>query len=355
MSKISSILDSKLKIVLAIVCVLVAVSIVFALIYLRGLGAVDPDNDETVSVNIPSGSGASAIVEILDDEGLVKNRTCAKIHARIGGYDSLQANTYMFSRQMTLPEMMEAINTGDFNYVSKEQFTIIEGATVPQAAEAMAEVLPYTADEITAKLADKTYLGQLINKYWFLTDEILAEGIMYPLEGYLYPETYFVTDEEASIEDITETMLDQTDEILSERRDDIESMDMTVHQFLSLSSVVESESLFKKDRPKIAGVFINRLNADMPLQSDITVLYALQEKRVAVTNADLQVDSQYNTYKNTGLPIGPVCMASAGTMDDVLNYEKSDYYYFFAKEDGSVVYSETYEEHQKVVEENRWY
>ena len=353
MSKISSILDSKLKIVLAIVCVLVAVSIVFALIYLRG--AVDPDNDETVSVNIPSGSGASAIVEILDDEGLVKNRTCAKIHARIGGYDSLQANTYMFSRQMTLPEMMEAINTGDFNYVSKEQFTIIEGATVPQAAEAMAEVLPYTADEITAKWADKTYLGQLINKYWFLTDEILAEGIMYPLEGYLYPETYFVTDEEASIEDITETMLDQTDEILSERRDDIESMDMTVHQFLSLSSVVESESLFKKDRPKIAGVFINRLNADMPLQSDITVLYALQEKRVAVTNADLQVDSQYNTYKNTGLPIGPVCMASAGTMDDVLNYEKSDYYYFFAKEDGSVVYSETYEEHQKVVEENRWY
>lgn len=355
MSKISSILNSRLKIVLAVVCVLVVVSIVFAFIYLRGLGAVAPNNDETVSVNIPSGSGASAIVDILDEEGLVKNKTCAKIHVRMGRYDSLQANTYMFSRQMTLPEMMEAINTGDFNYVSKEQFTIIEGATVPQAAEAMAEVLPYTADEITAKWADETYLRQLIDEYWFLTDEILAEGIMYPLEGYLYPETYFVTDEEASIEDITATMLDQMDEILSERRDNIESMDMTVHQFLSLASVVESESLFKKDRPKIAGVFINRLNADMPLQSDITVLYALQEKRVAVTNADLQVDSGYNTYKNTGLPIGPVCMASADTMDDVLNYKKSDYYYFFAKEDGSVIYSKTYEEHQKAVEENRWY
>ena len=81
---------------------------------------------------------------------------------------------------------------------------------------------------------------------------------------------------------------------------------MTVHQFLTLSSVVENESLFKKDRPKIAGVFINRLNKNMPLQSDITVLYALQEKRVAVTNKDLQVDSKYNTYKNTGLPVGPV-------------------------------------------------
>ena len=98
MSKISSILDSKLKIVLAIVCVLVAVSIVFAWIYLRGLGAVDPDNDETVSVNIPSGSGASAIVEILDAEGLVNNRTCSKIHSRIGGFDSLQATPYLFTR-----------------------------------------------------------------------------------------------------------------------------------------------------------------------------------------------------------------------------------------------------------------
>ena len=78
----------------------------------------------------------SAIVEILDENGLIKNKTCAKIHARIGGYDTLQANSYMFSRSMTLPEMMEAVNTGDFDYLSKQKFTIIEGSTIPQAAEA---------------------------------------------------------------------------------------------------------------------------------------------------------------------------------------------------------------------------
>lgn len=351
----SKIFSSKLKTLLIIIGIVVVLLTAVMFFYLTGIGAVDSKSDKDVSVTIPQGSGAAAIVKILDEKGLVRNTLCAKIHARIGGYDSLQANTYVFSKSMSLPEMMKAINEGDFDYVSRQQFTVVEGATVPQAAKAMAKELPFTKDEILAAWADKTYLNKLINKYWFLTDEILADGIMYPLEGYLYPETYFVTSEDPSIEEVTTMMLDHTDKVLTKRKSDIKKMDMTVHQFLTLSSVVENESLFKKDRPKIAGVFINRLNKNMPLQSDITVLYALQEKRVAVTNKDLQVDSKYNTYKNTGLPVGPVCSPSADTMDDVLNYEKSDYYYFFAKKDGTVIYSKTLAEHEKAVSENKWY
>lgn len=351
----ANIFSSKLKLLLIVLGILITLITAGIIFYLGGISAVDSKDDKTISVNIPQGSGVSVIIEVLDEKGLVKNKLCAKIHGRIGGYDNLQANTYMFNKSMSLPEMLEAINTGDFKYVSKQQFTIIEGATLPQAAEAMAKELPFSADEILKAWSDKGYLKKLTEKYWFITNEIFAEGIMYPLEGYIYPETYFVTEESPSIESITDTMLKQTDKILSERKKNIEKMDMTIHQFLSLASVVESESLFKKDRPKISGVFINRLNKDMPLQSDITVLYALQEKRVAVTNKDLQVDSKYNTYKNTGLPVGPVCAASADTMDDLINYEKSDYYFFFAKEDGSVIYSKTYEEHQKAVNENKWY
>lgn len=346
---------SNIKGILIILIVAVVLITGGAFFYLGGIGAVDAKNNDTITVNIPSGSGASSIVDILDENGLVKNKFCAKIHAKINGYDSLQANSYMFNKSMTLPEMFEAINTGDFEYISKEQFTIIEGATIPQAAEAMAQELPYTEKEILAAWSDKDYLNELIEKYWFITDDVLADGIMYPLEGYIYPETYFVTDENATIEDITAVMLDKTDEELSERKDAIEKSGRSVHEFLALSSIVENESLFEKDRPKIAGVFINRLNEDMALQSDITVLYALQEKRVDVTYADLEVDSKYNTYKNTGLPVGPVCAVSASTMDDVLNYEKSDYLYFFATENGEVIYSKTLEEHEKVVEENIWY
>lgn len=346
---------SKLKHILIILGIVVVLLTAGLLVYLSGIGAVDSKNDKDITVNIPSGSGASAIVAILDEEGLVKNKTFAKIHVRIGGYNSLQANTYIFNKTMSLPEMMEAINTGDFKYVSKKQYTIIEGATLPQAAEAMAKEVSFTKEQIMAAWADKAFLQKCIDKYWFLTDEILAEGIMFPLEGYLYPETYFVTDENASIEAMTYTMLDHTNEILTPKKESISKMNMSVHQFLALTSVVENESLFEKDRAKIAGVFINRLGKNMPLQSDITVLYALQEKRVAVTNADLQVDSKYNTYKNPGLPVGPVCNASSATMDDVLNYEKSDYYFFFAKQDGTVLYTKTFAEHQKVVEDNKWY
>ena len=346
---------SSIKGILIILIVAVVLITGGAFFYLGGIGAVDAENNDTITVNIPSGSGASSIVDILDENGLVKNKICAKIHAKINGYDSLQANSYMFNKSMTLPEIFEAINTGDFEYISKEQFTIIEGATIPQAAEAMAQKLPFTEKEILSAWSDKDYLKELIEKYWFITDDILADGIMYPLEGYIYPETYFVTDEEMTIEDITAVMLDKTDEELSERKEAIEKSGRSVHEFLALSSIVENESLFEKDRPKIAGVFINRLNEDMALQSDITVLYALQEKRVDVTYDDLEVDSKYNTYKNTGLPVGPVCAVSASTMDDVLNYEKSDYLYFFATENGEVIYSKTVEEHNKVVEENIWY
>lgn len=351
----SKLVGRNIKVILIILAVAVVLITGCIVLYLSGIGAVDSDNKEAVTVNIPSGSGSAAIIEILDENGLVKNKLCAKVHARIGGYDSLQANSYKFSKDMTLPEMMEAINTGDFDYISKNQFTIIEGATIKQAAEVMADELPFTEKEILAVWSDKDYLKKLTESYWFLTDEIFAEGIMYPLEGYIYPETYFVSNEEATIEDITAMILDKTDEELSSRKDEIEASGRSVHEFLTLSSIVENESLFEEDRPKIAGVFINRLAEDMPLQSDITVLYALQEKRVDVTYADLEVDSRYNTYMHKGLPVGPVCAVPAHTMDDVLNYEKSDYLYFFAKEDGKVIYSKTDKEHNKAVEENAWY
>lgn len=345
---------SRLIIVIIAAAILIAAAAGFA-VYSSGLDAAEPGNTDPVTVEIPSGSGASAIIDILDEQGLVKNRLAAKLCIRFGEYDSLQANNYIFNKNMTLKEILEAINTGDFNYLSKNAFTIIEGATVPQAAEAIAEKMPFTADDLRKKWSDKKYLRQLIDQYWFLTDEILQDDILFPLEGYLYPETYFVTTENPTEEEITEMLLDMTEQILSERKDKIADMDMTVHEFLSLASIVENESLFEKDRPVIAGVFMNRLAKDMPLQSDITVLYAMQEKKVDVTYRDLEIDSKYNTYMYAGLPVGPVCSPSAAAMDDLISYEKTDYLYFFATEDGEVIYSKTLAEHEKVVDENMWY
>lgn len=347
--------DKKIRTIVIAIAAAVILLLAGLAVYGSGLGPVDKSDDEPITVTIPQGSGAMNIIDILDETGLVKNKTMAKIHMKLGGYDSLQANTYIFSKDMGLKEILKAIDTGDFNYLSKNQFTLVEGSTVPQYAAAIAEKFSYSAEDILAVWNDREYLSTLIDDYWFLADEILQEGIMYPLEGYLYPETYIITDEDATIQEITQVILAMTDEKLSQRKEAIEDSGRTVHQFLTLTSVVENESLFQEDRPVIAGVFINRLEQGMPLQSDITVLYALQEKRVDVTYEDLEVDSRYNTYKYSGLPIGPVCSPSAPAMDDVLDYEKSDYLFFFAKEDGTVIFSKTLEEHEKAAKENAWY
>jgi len=347
--------DNKFRTVLIAIAAAVVIITGAIAFYLNGIGAVDGDSEEDIDVVISSGSGATAIVEVLDENGLVKNKFCAKILARLGGYNTLQANTYVFSKSMTLTEMFSAINTADPDYVSQEKFTIIEGATVPEAAEAIAEGTAFAEEDVLAAWSEESYLKELIESYWFLTDDILNDDIMYPLEGYLYPETYFVNSDEMGIEEMTAMILDKTDEVLSSKKDEIEASGWSVHEFLTLASIVESESLYDEDRAKIAGVFVNRLDSDMALQSDITVLYALQEKRVSVTYEDLEVDSKYNTYLYTGLPVGPVSSVQEGTMDDVLNYEESDYYFFFALEDGSVIYSETAEEHEAVVAENKWY
>ena len=183
--------------------------------YTLGLRPVEPGSEEQVTVEIPNGSGASAIVDILDEAGLVKNKFCAKVNSRIGGYNSLKANTYILSPSMSFQEIMGAINRGDFDYVSKETIEVKDGARLQQVAEAVSETLPYTADEILAKWSDKAYLQELIDRYWFLTDDILDEKVMFPLEGYLYADTYFVTEDSMTIEGFTDMCLIRMDEELS--------------------------------------------------------------------------------------------------------------------------------------------
>lgn len=352
MSKRSS---GKLKTLLIIVAVLVVIVTGGLFYYLSGIGAVDSKNDESITVNIPNGSGASSIVYILDEHGLVKNMTCAKIHARIGGYNSLQANTYIFNKSMNLPEMFKAINTGDFDYLSKEQLTIREGLTIPQVADAVAAELPFSREELLGKWSDKKYLKTLIDKYWFLTDVILDEDIKYPLEGYLYPETYFITEENPTIESITEMMLDLMDQQLTSIKGDLESSKYSIHEILTLASIVEKESSNVSDAmPEVAGVFINRLNDGIALGSDVTVNYIFEKDGVELTLSQLDSDNKYNTRKFPGLPPGPICSVNTKAIDSVLNYKETDYMFFYATPEGEIIFSKTVSEHNKAVEEHPW-
>ena len=306
--------------------------------YTMGLRPVEPGNEDPVVVEIPNGSGASSIVDILDESGLVKSRFWAKVNSKIGGYNSLQANTYVFNKSMAFNTMMKIINNGDFDYVSKESVEVKDGARLEQVAEAMSEQLPFSADEIMEKWSDKEYLNTLIDKYWFLTDDILGKDVMYPLEGYLYADTYFVTTDNSTIEGFTEMCLDRMDEELSARREAIEAGKFSVHELLTLTSIVTKEAT-AEDQAGVAGVFMNRMDKGMSLGSDVTVCYIFKEDRVDLKQSQLDSDSPYNTRKFAGLPPGPICQVVASAIDATLNPEKSDYLFFIADENGIVRYS----------------
>lgn len=344
---------SKLKWIALIIIVIVVAFSGGILFYLNGLGAADPSNTDEITVEIPSGSGASYIVDLLDEKGLVKNRTAAKVKAKIGGYDSLQANTYILNKSMTFPEIMDVINTGNFDYLMKESIKVSDGARLEQVADEISEQLGYSSKEIMKKWNDKAYVKELIGKYWFLTDEILSDKVMYPLEGYLYADTYYLTSDDVTIESFTEMCLDQMDEALTERKAQIEATGFSVHEFLTLTSIVTKEAT-ANDQAGVAGVFMNRLKEGMSLGSDVTVCYIFQEDRVDLKVSQLSSDSPYNTRKVAGLPPGPICQVISDAMDAVINYENNDYLFFFAGPDGTVYYAKTEAEHEKNISEHPW-
>jgi len=338
---------------LLILILLLAIAVGGGGAYTMGLRPVEPGNEDPVIVEIPNGSGASSIVDILDDAGLVRSRFWAKVNSRIGGYNSLQANTYVFNKSMSFNSMMKAINEGDFNYVSKESVEVRDGARLEQVAAAIAEQLPFTADEIMDKWNDKTYLSELIDRYWFLTDDILDDDITYPLEGYIYADTYFVTTDNSTIEGFTEMCLDRMQEELDVRRDAIESSKFSVHEILTLASIVTKEAT-APDQAGVAGVFMNRIDKGMSLGSDVTVCYIFQEDRVDLKQSQLDSDSPYNTRKHAGLPPGPICQVIGASVDAVLNPESNEYLFFYAGPDGTVYYANTEAEHEANVEAHPW-
>lgn len=321
--------------------------------YNKGIAPVSEESKEVVFV-VESGQTGNDVLYNLNQAGLVRNITCGKIYMKLNKIGNFQANSYLLNQNMSLSKIFSIMENPTDEYVMKFSVTILDGYSLSEISEAIATPLQIEKSEVMELLNDEEFLDSLIEKYWFITDEILEEGIKYPLEGYLYPETYLFNNN-VTLETVIYASLDMMDEYLTSVKDSIDAMGFSIHEFLTFASIVERESLHDVDRPKIAGVFWNRLEKDMLLQSDITVNYAWERTGVDVTYAHLEIDSPYNTYKYAGLPIGPISTVSAITMNACVEYEENDYLYFFAKEDGTVIYSRTLSEHNAAAQKYNWY
>lgn len=318
--------------------------------YLKSaLQPVAPEDKTTVNIEIPIGSSVGNIARILEENGIIRDATVFRYYIKFKNESGFQAGDYEFSPSMEIKDIIAYLKTGKVIKEAAFTVTIPEGTQIDQIATIVEEHTEHSKDDFLAKVNDLAYLESLIEKYpAILTERILDPELNQPLEGYLYPSTYDFYEEQPTLEQIIEKMLSQTEFVLSTYQDKIEAKGYSIHEFLTLSSLIEEEATQKADREKIASVFYNRMDKGMPLQTDPTVLYALGKHQVGITLNDLKVDSPYNTYVIKGLPIGPIANAGEVSIRAALNPAKSDALYFYARPNGEVLFSKTLREHNNI-------
>ncbi|MFD2657288.1 endolytic transglycosylase MltG [Gracilibacillus thailandensis] len=318
----------------------------------KGLTPVDPDSDETVNVTIPLGSSSSDIANILEDEGIISNSLIYRFYVKFNNAADFQAGDYSLSPSMTLAEVTEELGTGSLQQEAQLRVTVPEGRNIEEIASIYQEHAGIDSEEFLEKMTDQSYIEGLIEQYPnVLTEEILAEDIIYPLEGYLFPATYAFYTDEPTIDDIITQMLNKTNDVVVAYYDQIDALDLSIHEVITFASLVEEEAPSEEDRREIAGVFNNRLKEGMKLQTDPTVIYAHGEHISRLTYDHYEIDSPYNTYQVQGLPVGPIANFGESSLSAVLDPEENNYLYFLADSDGNVHYSTTYEEHQNLEDE----
>ena len=338
------------------ISVLVALIISCIVFVQVGTSAVNKKNKTEILFTINNGDSRNTIINNLKKAGLIKNKLSGIIYINFHRGYNLQAATYSLNKSMSLKDILTKFDKGE-KYDNRVAVSLkfVPGKRLVDYAKTIADFMneyqdpavEVTADDVVAIMSDKTYVKELINKYWFLTDEILDSEIYYPLEGYLQPESYqFYTT--ATVKEIVERMLDTTDKKLTPLKEDIKKSGYTVHQILSAAGIIEKEANNYEDRQMVSQVIYTRIKKGMNLGMDVTAYYAAkveQTKDNPYMYAWNFLPSKYNTRNknNLGLPVGPICNPSLSSIKAALNPSDTNYIYFYADiNTGKVYFSEDY-------------
>ena len=340
----------------------------FGLSYAKSaLQPVDPNSKQYVRVQIPDGANTQQIGSALEKSGVIKNGLVFTVYAKYKNYTELKSGYYNLQKSMSVEDVIKELQKGgtpEPQEVTLAELTIPEGYTLEQIAQTVGQLQgefkePMTAEAFMAKVQDETFIAQEVAKYPNLLESLPAKdsGVRYRLEGYLFPATYAIK-ESTTIESLIDNMLAAMDKNLSPHYAAIKGKNLTVNELLTIASLVEKEGAKTEDRKLIAGIFYNRLNQNMPLQSNIAILYAEGKLGQNISLADdaaidTSIDSPYNVYTKVGLMPGPVDSPSLDAIESSINQTKSDYLYFVANvQDGKVYYATTREEHDRNVQEH---
>lgn len=331
------------------------------------LQPVDPSSKQYMTVQIPDGSNAQEIGSTLEKSGVIKNGLVFTLYVKYKNYNELKSGYYNLQKSMSVEDVIKELQKGgtpEPQEVTLASLTIPEGYTLEQIAQTVGQLQgnfkeALTAEAFLAKVQDENFIAQEVTKYPNLLESLPTKdsGVRYRLEGYLFPATYTIK-ENTTVESLIDEMLAAMDKNLSSHYATIKEKNLTVNELLTIASLVEKEGAKTEDRKLIAGVFYNRLNLGMPLQSNIAILYAEGKLGQNISLADdaaidTSIDSPYNDYTKVGLMPGPVDSPSLDAIESSINQTKSDYLYFVANvQDGKVYYATTLEEHDRNVQEH---
>lgn len=345
------------SIILTIIALFLAVIVLAAGIlffYLnKNIGAFDSANQEKFTVEIPIGSSTANIGKELEDKGIINSGQFFKLYTRVKGEGDFQAGVYQLSPSMNLTEIIAALKEGKLFKKPELTLTIPEGFNVPQIAGEISASTGYKKEEILKVMTDKAFLKELQEKYKNIPDDIYKEGLYYPLEGFLFPATYEFDKKKPELKEIVDKMVEQSSTVIAKYENDIKKSGYSMFEMITLASLIEEESQREEDRKKIAGVFYNRLEQDMKLDSDPTVKYARKDFDVQVLYEHLEVDSPYNTYRYKGIPIGPIASPGEKSIEAALKPVKMEELFFYARPNGEVIYTKTLQEHNAVYRKYR--
>ena len=313
---------------------------------------MDKNDKEKIEVIIPNGTTNIQIASILKEKELIRNELVFRIYIKLNDINYLKATTYYMNKSMDLEEIVTMLEKGNSYNPDEIKITFKEGEKLTDYALEIAYNTENNYEDVISVVNNKEYLNKLINKYWFLTDDILQEEIYYPLEGYLAPNTYHFTNSKVKVETIIEKMLDQMAAELKDYKTKIES---NPHHYITMASIAELEGTNTNNRKDIVAVFNNRLKLGMSLGSDVTTYYALQHPmNTDLTKEQFNTVNPYNTRSSTmagKMPIGPICNPSKSSLEASVNANENDYLYFVADKHGNIYFTKTNAEHTAKVAE----
>lgn len=343
-------LKKKFKIILVLVAILLIGIATLLGTYCYFKSPVSNDKKE-VSIVIENGSTISDIATLLKKEGLIKNENFFKLYVKLKKVSNVYAAKYYFSPSMNLDEIINTLNEGGYNE-NEISITFKEGINMRGIAKLIKENTSNSEDDVYKKLKDEKYLNSVIEKYWFLTDDIKNSKIYYSLEGYLFPDTYRFNSKDVTVEEIFNKMLDQMEKELNKYKKRIENSKYSVHELITLASITQSEGYNEDDFKNIASVFYNRLKTGMALGSCVTSYYGVKKDMMdELLQKDIDASNPYNTRGNNPvkMPIGPISMPGDKALDATLDPIETSYYFFVSDKNNKLYFTKTLNEHERMI------